>query len=97
MNYYVEGDYRAALTYIEQSLASYDAGADRRVVWFGIALATTVWLVNVLWPLGEIHRACRLADDLLVRAKQMGHVPALVYSYSIYIGPSAKFAAPKST
>src|SRR5262249_30897714 len=81
MNNYVEGDYRAALAHLEQSLACYDAGADHGVLWFGIdtALATTVWLVNVLWPLGEVDRAFRLAEDLLVRAKQMAHVPTLVY------------------
>jgi predicted ATPase len=85
MNYCVKGDYRAALAHLEQSLACYDARGDRGVLWFGIdtALATTVWLVNVLWPLGEIDRACRLAEDLLVRAKQLAHVPTLVYSFSI--------------
>jgi len=85
MTCYVEGEYQKARTYLDQSLACYNPDADRGLVWFGIdtALATTVWLINVLWPLGETDQACCLADDLIVRAKQMGHIPTLVYSYSI--------------
>jgi len=85
MTCYVEGDYQKARTYLEQSLACYNPDADRGLVWFGIdtALATTVWLINVLWPLGETDEACCLADDLIISAKRMGHVPTLVYSYSI--------------
>jgi tetratricopeptide (TPR) repeat protein len=85
MTCYVEGDYQTARKHLDQSLACYNVDTDRGLVWFGVdtALATIVWLVNVLWPLGEIAQACSLADDLLIRAKRMEHVPTLVYSYSM--------------
>ena len=55
------------------------------MVWFGVdtAVATTVWLAIANWPLGEIDRACRLAEDMVLRAKQIGHVPTLVYAHSV--------------
>jgi hypothetical protein len=80
MTCYAEGHYLDSRTNLEQSLACYSPDQDRGMVWFGVdtGVATMVWLVISVWALGEIERACRLAEDLLVRAEQMGHVPTLV-------------------
>ena len=85
MTCYAEGHYLDSRTNLEQSLACYSPDQDRGMVWFGVdtGVATMVWLVISVWALGEIERACRLAEDLLVRAEQMGHVPTLVYAHSI--------------
>jgi hypothetical protein len=85
MTCYVEGQYQDARAHLEQSLACYHPDTDRGMVWVrcDIALITVVWLAIVLWPLGEIGRACRPVDDLLVRANLTGHVPTLVYSCSM--------------
>jgi tetratricopeptide (TPR) repeat protein len=85
MTCYAEGNYVDARRHLEDSVAHYSSDNDRGMVWFGVdtAVATTVWLAIADWPLGEIDRACWLAEDMVLRAKQIGHVPTLVYAHSV--------------
>jgi predicted ATPase len=85
MTCYAEGRYSDARAHLEQSLSCYSPDHDRGMQWFGVdtAVATMVWLAIAIWPLGEIDRACRLIDDLVIRAKQIEHVPTLVYAHSV--------------
>jgi predicted ATPase len=85
MTCHAEGKYADAREHLDQSLNWYNPDLDRGVVWFGVdtAVATMVWLAMAIWPLGELSRARRLADEAVIRARQVGHVPTLVYTHSI--------------
>jgi class 3 adenylate cyclase/predicted ATPase len=80
-----EGNLLAAQPYFEHACVAFDAEPDRGLAsLFGhdIGVAAYILLALVLWPLGDVERARRLADAGMARALQLRHVPTLAYAHS---------------
>jgi hypothetical protein len=80
MTRWFQGDFVGARQHGEQVLTIYDRDRDRELAFkFGQDYGITAmsFLALVLWPLGELDRARRLADEAVAQALQMGHVPTL--------------------
>jgi hypothetical protein len=78
------GDFAVARRHLEESLSLSDHGvhgdfANR----FGqdVAVTAQVFLALALWPLGEIEAAHRLAEEMVVRAINSGHVATMAYGH----------------
>jgi class 3 adenylate cyclase/predicted ATPase len=83
ISHFVEGDYIGALAHLEQALASYDAERHRPLTFrYGVdsRVSCLVYLAYTLWPLGEIARARRLADEALAYAQSTGHLATVAYA-----------------
>ncbi len=80
-----EGDYIGAREHLEQALASYDAGRHRPLAFrFGqdVGVSSMAYLAMTLWPLGEIVRARRVAEEALASAPSTGHLASVAYALS---------------
>src|SRR4029079_15614197 len=69
------GDYLNARTHLEQALATYDAQLDLesfRTSSLALPFVIMRFLALVLWPMGQIDRACRLAAEALRPSGQQG-------------------------
>ena len=80
MTRWFQGDFVGARQHAEQVLTIYDRDRDRELAFkFGQDYGITAmsFLALVLWPLGEVDRARRIADEAVSQALQMGHVPTL--------------------
>ena len=83
ISHFVEGDYFGARAHLEQALASYDAERHRPLTFrYGVdsGVSCMVYLAYTLWPLGEIARAHRLADEALAHAQSTGHLATVAYA-----------------
>jgi class 3 adenylate cyclase/tetratricopeptide (TPR) repeat protein len=77
-----QGDFVEAREHAERVLTIYDRDRDRELTFkfnvdYGISAMASLALV--LWPLGEIDRARRIAEDAISQAEQMGHVVTLSF------------------
>ena len=82
-----EGNFVRARADLERALAMFDPERDRDLAFrFGqdVNVTATAFLAWVLWPLGEIDHARRLADEMVERAVQSGHVPTIVWAQCVY-------------
>jgi predicted ATPase len=78
-----EGDYIGARKHLEKVLASYNPEQHRPLAFrFGqdIGVSGMVFLAMTLWPLGEIERARRLAQEALAYAPSTGHLATVAYA-----------------
>ena len=77
-----QGDFVGAREHVEQVLTIYDRDRDRELAFkFGLDYGITAMsvLALVLWPLGEVDRARRIAEEAVSQALQMGHVVTLYF------------------
>jgi class 3 adenylate cyclase len=91
MTCWFHGDFVGARQHGEQVLTIYDRERDRELAFkFGQDYGITAmsFLALVLWPLGEVDRARRLADEAIAQALQMGHVPTLYLVRNVIRLPS---------
>ena len=71
------GNFVEAHSHLEQALAIFDPERDRDLAFrFGqdVGVSAMVYLAIVLWPLGEIDRARKLADATVKRIAELGHL-----------------------
>jgi class 3 adenylate cyclase/predicted ATPase len=79
-----KGDFVGARAHLEQAVAAYDAERDQALAFRFVqepGASAMLYLALVLWPLGEIDQACRLAEQAVALAAQNRHVPTLVWSH----------------
>jgi class 3 adenylate cyclase/predicted ATPase len=80
MTCWFEGDFVRAREHSEKVLSIYNRERDRELAFkFGQDYGITAmsFLALVVWPLGEVDRARRLADEAVALALREGHVPTL--------------------
>ena len=87
MTCWFQGDFVGGREHIEQVLTIYDHDRDRESAFkFGLDYGITAmtFLAFVLWPLGEVDRARRMAEEAVSHALQMGHVtrPYILFAKS---------------
>jgi class 3 adenylate cyclase/predicted ATPase len=81
-----EGDYKGAREHLEHAVASYDAQLHGGLAFrFGqdVRVAAMSFLSLTLWPLGEVMRARRLAEEALAHAPGTEHLADIAYALSI--------------
>ncbi len=79
-----QGDYQNARIHLERASEWYDSERDRALAFqFGqdIGVSAMIYLAIALWPLGELDRARRVADEAMTHAMSSGHVATLAYGY----------------
>jgi class 3 adenylate cyclase/predicted ATPase len=79
------GNFIAARAELERALALFDPQRDADlVVRFAkdVDVAIRAYLALVLWSLGEVDRARKIAEEMMARATQIGHVGTIVYAHS---------------
>ena len=77
-----QGDFVDARKHYEQALAIFDQKRDRELAFrFGQDqfVATEILLALVLWPLGEVAEAARLAEAALRHAEEGGQIITIAY------------------
>ena len=82
MTLWFQGDFVGGQEHIEQVLTIYDRDRDRELAFkFGLdyGISAMAFLALVLWPLGEVDRARRVAEEAVSHALQMGHVVTLYF------------------
>ena len=82
MTFWFQGDFVGGQEHIEQVLTIYDRDRDRESAFkFGLdyGISAMAFLALVLWPLGEVDRARRVAEEAVSHALQMGHVATLYF------------------
>jgi predicted ATPase len=82
----VEGNFDGAREHLERAIAAYDGKHPRTPAldfWGHQDVASMAHLAWVLWPLGEIDRAGRFAEEAIVLAQRCGHVPTLAYAHGV--------------
>ena len=82
MTRWFQGDFVGGREHVEQVLTIYDRDRDRELAFkFGLdyGISVMAFLPLVLWPLGEVDRARRIAEEAVSRALQMGHVATLYF------------------
>ena len=80
MTCWFQGDFVGARQHTERVLAIYNRERDRELAFrFGQDYGITAmsFLALVLWPLGEIDRGRRVADEAVALALHEGHVPTV--------------------
>jgi predicted ATPase len=83
--HWMAGDFITARDRLERALAMFDPERDADlVVRFAqdVGVATRAYLALALWPLGEVNRARKIAEEMMARATQIGHVGSIVYGHS---------------
>jgi predicted ATPase len=76
------GNFGEARADLERALAIFDPERDRELAFhFGqdVAVTANSFLACVLWPLGEVDRARRLAEEMVVRAVRGGHIATIAW------------------
>jgi class 3 adenylate cyclase/predicted ATPase len=79
-----QGDFARARAHLEQAVAASDAERDHALSFRFVqepGVSAMLFLALVLWPLGEVDQACRLAEEAVAHAAQNRHVPTLVWSH----------------
>lgn len=79
------GNFAEAQAHLEQALAIFDPERDRDLAYrFGqdIDVSAMANLTLVLWPLGDVECACRLADNITARVAQREHVATAIYAHT---------------
>ena len=78
------GEYEKARDHLERALALFQPGRDDDLAFrFGQDASVTVmaFLACVLWPLGEVDRACGSSRKWWARATQRGHIATIVWGH----------------
>ncbi len=78
-----EGDYLGARTHLEQALGAFDPEQHRPLAFrYGqdVGVAGMIFLALTLWPLGEIARSHRLAEEAVAYAPTTGHLATVAYA-----------------
>ncbi len=81
---YMEGKLAEACSQLERAMGIFESVTDRALqLHFGqdLGVATMNALALVLWQMGEVRRACKLADDGLAFAVESRHFPTLIWAY----------------
>ena len=81
---WLAGDFVSARAELERALAMFDPERDADlVVRFAqdVGVAIRAYLAVVLWPLGEVDRARKIAEEMIARAAKIGHVGTTVYAH----------------
>ena len=76
------GNFREARADLERALAIFDSERDRELAFrFGqdVVVTANSFLACVLWPLGEVDRAHRLAEEMVMRAVRGGHIATIAW------------------
>ena len=79
------GNFTTARDQLECALAMFDPQRDADlVIRFAqdVGVAIRAYLAVALWPLGEVDRARKIADEMMARATQIGHIGTIVYGHS---------------
>jgi hypothetical protein len=77
-----QSDFVGAREHVERVLTIHDRDRDRELAFkFGLdyGISAMSVLPLVLWPLGEVDRARRIAEEAVSQALQMGHVVTLYF------------------
>jgi tetratricopeptide (TPR) repeat protein len=76
-----QSDFVGAREHVERVLTIHDRDRDRELAKFGLdyGISAMSVLPLVLWPLGEVDRARRIAEEAVSQALQMGHVVTLYF------------------
>jgi predicted ATPase len=83
--HWMAGNFVMARDQLERALAMFDPERDADlVVRFAqdVGVAIMAYLALALWPLGEVDRARKIAEEMMARATQIGHVGSIVYGHS---------------
>ena len=76
------GNFGEARADLERALAIFDPERDRELAFrFGqdVVVTASSFLACVLWPLGEVDHARRLAEEMVVRAVRGGHIATIAW------------------
>ncbi len=82
---WLAGDFVTARAELERALGMFDPERDADlVIRFAqdVGVAIMAYLALALWPLGEVDRARKIAEEMMARATQIGHVGSIVYGHS---------------
>jgi predicted ATPase len=82
---WIVGNFAEARVQLERALAMFDPERDADlVVRFAqdVGVAIRAYLAVVLWSLGEVDRARKIAEEMMARAAKIGHVGTTVYTHS---------------
>ena len=82
---WIVGNFAEARVQLERALAMFDPERDADlVVRFAqdVGVAIRAYLAVVLWSLGEVDRARKIAEEMMARAAKIGHVGTTVYAHS---------------
>ena len=83
--HWMAGNFVMARDQLERALAMFDPERDADlVIRFAqdVGVAIMAYLALAFWPLGEVDRARKIAEEMMARATQIGHVGSIVYGYS---------------
>ena len=78
------GDFADARVSLKRALAIFDPERDSELAFRfaqDLGVSITAYLALVLWPLGEVDRACEVAEEMVARATKIGHVGTAVYGH----------------
>ena len=78
------GNFADARVSLECALAIFDPERDSDLAFRfaqDLGVSITAYLALVLWPLGEVDRARKVAEEMVARATRIGHVGAAVYGH----------------
>ena len=78
------GNFADARVSLECALAIFDPERDSDLAFRfaqDLGVSITAYLALVLWPLGEVDRARKVAEEMVARATKIGHVGAAVYGH----------------
>ena len=81
-----EGKFVEARTDLERALAIFDPERDHELAFrFGqdVTVTANLFLACVLWPLGEVDRARKLAEEMVVRAVRGGHIATIAWARAV--------------
>ena len=90
MTCWFQGDFVGARQHTERVLEIYDQERDRELAFkFGqdYGITATSFLTLVLWPLGEVDRSRRVADEAVAQALREGHVPTVYMVRNVITAP----------
>jgi predicted ATPase len=83
--HWMAGNFVMARDQLERALAMFDPERDADlVIRFAqdVGVAKMAYLALAFWPLGEVDRARKIAEEMMARAIQIGHVGSIVYGHS---------------
>ncbi len=82
---WLAGNFVAARAELERALAMFDPERDADlVIRFAqdVGVAIMAYLAVALWPLGEVDRARKIAEEMMARTAEIGHVGTTGYALS---------------
>jgi class 3 adenylate cyclase/predicted ATPase len=83
--HWMAGNFIMARDQLQRALAMFDPERDADLaIRFAqdVGVAIMAYLALALWPLGEVDRARKIAEEMMARATQIGHVGSIGYGHS---------------